>query len=154
MNKYTDIVKKIHESPFKITFVSSGGGTNAISSLLEVPGASNTILESYIPYSKDSMDRFLNRKPDHYCSLDTCLSMGANAYKKSKEIDTKTKSKYLLGLSITANLATTYEKKGDHKFFIVIQANDYTKYLECFLEKGKRSRNEEEELITACAISL
>ena len=154
MNKYTDIVKKIHESPFKITFVSSGGGTNAISSLLEVPGASNTILESYIPYSKDSMDKFLNRKPDHYCSLDTCLSMGANAYKKSKEIDTKTKSKYLLGLSITANLATTYEKKGDHKFFIVIQANDYTKYLECFLEKGKRSRNEEEELITACAISL
>ena len=154
MNKYTDIVKKIHESPFKITFVSSGGGTNAISSLLEVPGASNTILESYIPYSKDSMDKFLNRKPDHYCSLDTCLSMGANAYKKSKEIDTKTKSKYLLGLSITANLATTYEKKGDHKFFIVIQANDYTKHLECFLEKGKRSRNEEEELITACAISL
>jgi len=154
LNKYTDIVKKIHESPFKITFVSSGGGTNAISSLLEVPGASNTILESYIPYSKDSMDKFLNRKPDHYCSLDTCLSMGANAYKKSKEIDTKTKSKYLLGLSITANLATTYEKKGDHKFFIVIQANDYTKHLECFLEKGKRSRNEEEELITACAISL
>ena len=154
MNKYTDIVKKIHDSPFKITFVSSGGGTNAISSLLEVPGASNTILESYIPYSKDSMDKFLNRKPDHYCSLDTCLSMGANAYKKSKEIDTKTKSKYLLGLSITANLATTYEKKGDHKFFIVIQANDYTTYLECFLEKGKRSRNEEEELITACAISL
>ena len=154
MNKYTDIVRKIHDSPFKITFVSSGGGTNAISSLLEVPGASNTILESYIPYSKDSMDKFLNRKPDHYCSLDTCLSMGANAYKKSKEIDTKTKSKYLLGLSITANLATTYEKKGDHKFFIVIQANDYTTYLECFLEKGKRSRNEEEELITACAISL
>ena len=154
MNKYTDIVKKIHDSPFKITFVSSGGGTNAISSLLEVPGASNTILESYIPYSKDSMDKFLNRKPDHYCSLDTCLSMGANAYKKSKEIDTQTKSKYLLGLSITANLATTYEKKGDHKFFIVIQANDYTTYLECFLEKGKRSRNEEEELITACAISL
>jgi len=86
LNKYTDIVKKIHESPFKITFVSSGGGTNAISSLLEVPGASNTILESYIPYSKDSMDKFLNRRPDHYCSLDTCLSMGANAYKNLKKL--------------------------------------------------------------------
>ena len=154
MKNYSEIVKSIHNSKYKITFVSSGGGTNAISSLLEVPGASNTILESYIPYSKESMDKFLNKTPDHYCSLDTCLSMAANAYKKSLEISDKTKSKYLLGLAITANLATTYEKKGDHKFFIVIQADDYTEYLECYLEKGKRSRNEEEELITECAISL
>ena len=36
----------------------------------------------------------------------------------------------------------------------MIQADDYTEYLECYLEKGKRSRNEEEELITECAISL
>ena len=100
------------------------------------------------------MDEFLNKKPDHYCSLDTCLSMAANAYKKSIKIGNNIRSKHLLGIAITANLATTYEKKGNHKFFIVVQSHDYTKYLECYLEKGKRSRNEEEELITACAISL
>ncbi len=154
MKKYIDIVNEIHSSPYKLTIVSSGGGTNAISALLEVPGASNTILESHIPYSKESMNSFLNKEPDHYCSLDTCLNMAANAFKKSKQIDTSTKTKHLLGISITANLATTYEKKGDHKFFIVVQAYDYTKYLECYLEKGKRSREEEEELITACVISL
>ena len=154
LNKYIDIVKSIHDSPFKLTYVSSGGGTNAISSLLEVPGASNTILESYIPYSKESMNTFLNKEPDHYCALETCLSMAANAYKKSKEIDNISKSKYLLGVAITANLTTTYEKRGEHKFFIVVQAYDYTKYLECFLDKGKRTREEEEALITAYAISL
>jgi len=154
LKEYIEIVKKIHASKYKVTFVSSGGGTNAISSLLGIPGASNTIIESYIPYSKESMDKFLNKKPDQYCSLETCLSMGANAFKKSREIDVQTKSKYLLGLAITANLSTTYKKKGDHKFFIVIQSYNYTKYLECYLEKGKRSRNEEEELITSFAISL
>jgi len=154
LKKYIDIVNKIHASPYKLTIVSSGGGTNAISALLEVAGASNTILESHIPYSKESMDTFLNKKPDHYCSLDTCLNMAANAYKKSKQVDSSSKTKHLLGIAITANLATTYEKKGDHKFFIVIQAYDYTKYLECFLEKGKRTREEEEELITSCVISL
>ena len=107
MNKYQNIVEKIHASPFKLVIVSSGGGTNAISSLLQVPGASNTILESYIPYSKESMNEFLNSKPDKYCSLDTCLSMAANAYKKSRKIDPQSKSKYLLGISITANLSTT-----------------------------------------------
>jgi len=83
----TKLIQKIHESKYRITFVSSGGGTNAISSLLKVPGASNTVLESYIPYSKKSMDLFLNRKPDHYCSLNTSLSMAANAYKKCMQID-------------------------------------------------------------------
>ena len=154
MKKYLDIVQEVHKSPYKLTIVSSGGGTNAISALLEVPGASNTILESHIPYSKESMNSFLNKKPDHYCSLDTCLNMAANAFKKSKQIDTTSKTKHLLGISITANLATTYEKRGDHKFFIVVQAFDYTKYLECYLDKGKRTREEEEELITACVISL
>jgi len=154
LNKYQNIVEKIHSSPFKLVIVSSGGGTNAISSLLKVPGASNTILESHIPYSKESMNEFLNSKPDHYCSLDTCLSMAANAYKKSTKINKQSKSKHLLGIAITANLATTYKKKGDHKFFIVVQSHDYTKYLECYLEKDVRTREMEEELITGCVINL
>jgi len=54
MEDHSRLIRQIHESKYKITFVSSGGGTNAISSLLKVPGASNTILESYIPYSKKS----------------------------------------------------------------------------------------------------
>jgi len=29
-----EIIQKIHQSPFKVTIVSSGGGTEAISSLL------------------------------------------------------------------------------------------------------------------------
>ena len=43
-------IRSIHDGPFKLVFVSSGGGSSAISDLLKVPGASQTILESYIPY--------------------------------------------------------------------------------------------------------
>ena len=130
MNKYLELIEKIHASPFRLTFVSSGGGTNAISELLKVPGASNTVLESYIPYSKESMNTFLNKTPDQYCSLETCLSMAANAFKKSKEIDQRTKTRYLLGIAITANLATTYEKKGEHRFYIALQTRDYSRSIE------------------------
>ena len=58
MEDNTDLIKKIHQSKYKITYVSSGGGTNAISSFLKVPGASNTILESYVPYSKNQWTYF------------------------------------------------------------------------------------------------
>ena len=154
MENHSKLIRKIHESKYRITFVSSGGGTDAISSLLKVPGASNTILESYIPYSKKSMDLFLNKKPDHYCSLDTCLSMAANAYKKSLQIDSTYKTKFLIGISVTASLATTYAKIGDHKFYIVIQTESYTKSIECILIKGSRTREEEEELITDYVLTL
>jgi nicotinic acid mononucleotide adenylyltransferase/nicotinamide mononucleotide (NMN) deamidase PncC len=150
----TKLIQKIHESKYRITFVSSGGGTNAISSLLKVPGASNTVLESYIPYSKKSMDLFLNRKPDHYCSLNTSLSMAANAYKKCMQIDPEYKKKYLIGISVTASLATTYTKIGNHKFYISVQTESFTKSIECLLIKGSRSREEEEQLITEYVLSL
>ena len=149
-----ELIKKIHQSPFKVTIVSSGGGTEAISSLLQVPGASNTILESYIPYAKESMDAYLNKKPDHYCSMQTCLSMAANAYKSCSDIASKTKSKYLIGISITASLATTYTKIGDHKFYIVLQTSSYTKSVACILDKNTRSRKEEEELIANYVMHL
>ena len=154
MTNNTKLIQKIHESKYRITFVSSGGGTNAISSLLKVPGASNTVLESYIPYSKKSMDLFLNRKPDHYCSLNTSLSMAANAYKKCMQIDPEYKKKYLIGISVTASLATTYTKIGDHKFYISVQTESFTKSIECLLIKGSRSREEEEQLITEYVLSL
>ena len=149
-----ELIKKIHQSPFKVTIVSSGGGTEAISSLLQVPGASNTILESYIPYAKESMDAYLNKKPDHYCSMQTCLSMAANAYKSCSKIASETKSKHLIGISITASLATTYTKIGDHKFYIVLQTSSYTKSVACILDKNTRSRKEEEELIANYVMHL
>lgn len=149
-----EIIQKIHQSPYKVTIVSSGGGAEAISSLLQVPGASNTILESYIPYAKESMDAYLNKKPDHYCSMQTCLSMAANAYKSCSDIASKTKSKYLIGISITASLATTYTKIGDHKFYIVLQTSSYTKSVACILDKNTRSRKEEEELIANYVMHL
>ena len=55
---------------------------------------------------------------------------------------------------MTASLATTYKKIGDHKFFIVMQTDSYTKTISCVLEKNKRSREEEEELITEYVLSL
>ena len=154
MKERTNLIRKIHESKYKIIYVSSGGGTNAVSSFLKVPGASNTILESYIPYSKKSMDLFLNKKPDHYCSLNTCLSMSANAYKKCMQIEQKINTKYLIGVAVTASLATTYNKIGDHKFYIAVQTDSYTKSISCILEKNKRSREEEEELITEYVLAL
>ena len=147
-------ISNIHESKFKFVIVSSGGGSNAIGSLLKVPGASNSVLEAYIPYAKESLDFFLMKKPESYCSLDTTTRMAARAYSAAKKIDQKTDIKQLFGLAISATLSTNYEKKGEHRFHIAVQTRDFSQSISCILNKGQRSREQEEELVTEFVIAL
>ena len=53
------IIQELHKTDFKFVIVSSGGGSNAVGTLLKVPGASNSVLEAYIPYAKESLDFYL-----------------------------------------------------------------------------------------------
>mgnify|MGYP001304863653 FL=1 len=148
MSQYLEIIKKVHSSPYRFVLVSSGGGTNAISEILKVPGASSSVLEAYVPYAKESLDYYLLKQPDHYCSLDTTLSMAAKAYSAAKKIDPDTNPKYLLGIAVTASLATNYSKKGEHKFFIAIQTYKYSSSFSYSFIKGELTREEEEQVVT------
>ena len=148
MSKYLEIIQKIHSSPFRFVLVSSGGGTNAISEILKVPGASRSVLEAYVPYAKESLDYYLLKQPDHYCSLGTTLSMAAKAYSAAKKIDPSTNPKNLFGIAVTASLATNYSKKGEHKFFIAIQTYKYSSSFSYSFIKGELTREEEEQIVT------
>ena len=148
MSQYLEIIQKIHSSPFRFVLVSSGGGTNAISEILKVAGASESVLEAYVPYAKESLDYYLLKQPDHYCSLDTTLSMAAKAYSAAKKIAPGTNPINLLGVAVTASLATNYSKKGEHKFFIAIQTYKYSSSFSYSFVKGELKREEEEQVVT------
>ena len=146
-------IKAIHESPYKFVISSSGGGTNAISALMGVPGASQSILESYVPYSRESLDIHLNKTPDHYCSQATSLHMASLAYKKALKISNIDK-KYLFGIAVTASLRSNYNKLGEHRFHIALQNQKQTVVINCVLKKNKRSREEEENLLSTFILNL
>jgi hypothetical protein len=148
MSDYSKIIEKIHSSPYRFVIVSSGGGTNAISEILKIPGASKSVLEAYVPYARESLDYYLLKQPDHYCSLDTTLSMAAKAYSAAKKIDPNSNHKNLLGIAVTASLATNYLKKGEHKFFIAIQTYKYSSSFSYSFKKGELTRNQEEQIVT------
>ncbi|HJL80320.1 MAG: cytidylyltransferase [Gammaproteobacteria bacterium] len=147
-------IQSIHTGPFKLVYVSSGGGSTAISDFLKVPGASNTILESYIPYSRESMDEYLGIKPSHYCGLQTTINMAMIAFNRAQKLAPDIKRKCLLGAAVTATLSTTYEKIGSHRFFVCIHGSEATHVISCYLTKGKRTRDLEEELVSECLEAL
>ena len=105
------IIQELHKTDFKFVIVSSGGGSNAVGTLLKVPGASNSVLEAYIPYAKESLDFYLLRKPDFYCSIDTTLRMAARAYSAAKKIDPNSDVSKLFGWQLQQHYQQLMKKE-------------------------------------------
>lgn len=135
----------------------TGGGSEAISNLLKVAGASQTILETLIPYSSAALDDFLKRPPESYCSDPTARAMAMSALIRARfllrkihesEPDTEWPKEQVLGVGCTASLKSTRSKRGDHKVHLAIQSIDYTASSSLILIKGERSREEEEILVS------
>ena len=80
--------------------------------------------------------------------------MAAKAFGAAKKIDTTSKNTLLYGIGITASLATLDDKKGDHRFHIVIQGQEFSKINILYFKKNQRTREEEESLITEYVIYL
>ena len=148
-----EVISAIHKSQIKFVIVSSGGGSEAISALLKVPGASNSVLEAHIPYARESSDYYLLRKPDSYCSQDTSLRIAAKAYSAAKKIAPKINHDDLFGVGITASLSTKKKKRGNHRFHIALHTRKFSRFLSVNLKKGLRTRSEEEDLLSSFIVS-
>ena len=70
----------IHASVGRGFFVCTGGGCGLLSTLLSVPGASQTVLEARVPYSAEAMTSFLGRRPEQFCSEPTARRIAAMAW--------------------------------------------------------------------------
>ncbi len=81
MNLGTDqLVQQIHDTPTRIVLAITGGGSRAVSDLLEVPGASRTLLEAQIPYTAESIIAYLGARPDEFCSERTARALAMAAF--------------------------------------------------------------------------
>lgn len=52
-------VEAIHSSPYQTVLYLAGGASQILGLLLSVPGASNTVLEAVVPYSRMSLIQLL-----------------------------------------------------------------------------------------------
>ncbi len=80
------LVQEIHDSPTRIVLAATGGGTRAIADLLEVPGASHTLLEAFVPYSESAMIDYLGSRPDEFCSNRTARAMAMAAFLHARKL--------------------------------------------------------------------
>lgn len=149
--QWINLITRIHHQNQPAVVVVTGGGASAIAELLAVPGASRTILDAQVPYSSEALVAWLGRRPDQFCDERTALAMASvAAYRAGKLLPKEPVSPVVtmpFGISCTASLASDRPKRGDHRCFIAVQTSRLTTSYSLTLEKGARSRAEEDALV-------
>jgi len=158
----------------------AGGGSRAIAHLLEVPGASRTVLEACVPYSEPALIQWLGARPDQSCSEPTARAMAMAAYLRacryhsgewraesgerraetyrlstlSSQLSTlDSEALALAGVACTASLASDRPKRGPHRAHVAIQTGAMTVSQSVELQKGRRSRAQEEAVVSGLVLN-
>lgn len=146
MNEQTRrLITAVHHSQRQAVVVTAGAGAQAVADLLAVGGASRTLLEAIIPYSAAAFDDFVGYTPEKYVSPDTAVCLAGCALSRARVL---APAAAVLGLACTATITTDYPKRGEHHAHIAAWQPQNLMIQDLHLNKGARSREEEERLIS------
>ncbi|MCH8045683.1 MAG: hypothetical protein IID44_18385 [Planctomycetes bacterium] len=151
-NDTTDLIRRIHDAPAKAVIAVTGGGSRAIGDLLAVAGASRTLVEAIVPYAAAALVDLLSAEPEQFCSERTARAMAMAAFMRAIELEDDETP--LLGLGCTASLASDRPKRGPHRVHLALQDEQRTITHTVQLEKGRRTREEEEALVSSLLLNL
>lgn len=151
-SEVTSFVQLLHQCQCRAGIVVTGGAVQAISWLLSVPGGSRWINEVAIPYSAHALESYLGLRPEHYCDEATAERMARRARERAAWIEQE--HDLVLGIAATASLATDRPKRGEHRCHASTWDGTTIRVHSLFLEKGKRSRPEEDELCSRMVLNL
>lgn len=151
-NDCEPLVEAIHATAWRMVLALSGGGSRALAELLEVPGASRTLLHAAVPYSRAAILDWLGGRPDQFCAAETARAMAMVAFGRARRL-AEPEDEYLAGVGCTAGLATDRPRQGEHRAHVAIQTDAETACWSLQLAKGRRSRREEEEVVAALLLN-
>jgi nicotinic acid mononucleotide adenylyltransferase/nicotinamide mononucleotide (NMN) deamidase PncC len=143
----------------RLGIVATGGGSAAISELVSTPGASQVVLEAAVPYARPAVDDFLGGPQESYCSSRVARRLAVAAWQRACRLeaavaeDPGQAATRAVGLAITAGLRTSRPKRGSHRVIVAVQSRGATRLAEVELEKGARTRVEEEILASRLALA-
>ncbi len=144
------VIEGLHDGPHKGVIFVTGGGSLILSDLLQVPGASATLLEARIPYAQSALTSLLGEPPEQACSAGTARDLAMCAFLRAKALEADAQT---FGLGITASLRSTRPKRGEHRAWCVVQTSARTHTTSLHLAKGARSREEEERFLADIALA-
>ena len=151
----TPLIERLTEQGRRLVLVSTGGGAGGIAALVGTPGASAVVLEGLVPYAREAIDALLGGPQESYCSARTARRLAVAAWQRAARLSgvAAAPTSACLGAAVTASLRTRAPKRGQHRVFAAMHSLDATRVAELVLEKGGRSRTEEEAVAAAMLLA-
>jgi nicotinic acid mononucleotide adenylyltransferase len=109
------------------------------------------VLEGLVPYAREAIDRLLGGPQESYCSSRTARRLAVAAWQRARDLGAAAGN--AVGAAMTASLRTRVPKRGAHRLLVAVQTLRATATAELVLEKGARSRDEEESLAAAILLA-
>ena len=144
------LIADVQGSGRQAVLAVTGGGTAAIAELLRVPGGSRLLLEAIVPYDPRSLAEFLGQAPEQACSAETAVAMAERARGRAAAIARP--EAVPIGLGATASLVSDRPKQGDHRCHIAVAMDTGTELTSIVLDKGRRDRPAEEDLVARAIV--
>lgn len=143
-------IARIHAAPPRLVLAFAGAGSLGLAWLHAVPGSSRTILEAVDCYAPRSLASLLGAAPAQAVSPETAAAMAAWAYARAAALAEGDWP--LLGVGLTAAISTDRERRGANRCLIAVWSAAGPRPYELLLEKGARTRAEEEALCSGLLI--
>lgn len=145
------LLREIHAAPSRGVFFVTGGGSQAISQLLQVPGASQTVLDARVPYSYMALQQCVGGQLDSACSERAARALAMAALEQAHQLD-PSEPEQLFGIGATASLASDRPKRGEHRVHVSLQTRRASMVWNLRLAKNQRTRTEEEAIAASLVL--
>lgn len=149
------LVEAIHGNDTRLVLALAGGGNAVITDLLDVPGASRTVLEVRVPYARAALDDLVAgdrsvATTDGAVSQPMAEAMARACRARAQSLVDDDR---VIGVACTAALATDRHKRGDHRAHIAIAGSDGVRHELVELVKGGLDRRGEDRVVADAVLA-
>ena len=148
------LIKQIHDTDARSCLVITGAGTTAISALFSVAGASKTVIDAQVPYSRTALDEYVGTQAEQHVSKDEARIMAIKAHDRAVRLtDSDMTRNRLIGLSCTAAIATDRHRRGENRAHVSWHNGEQSVTYSLVMNKGDRDRAGEEAVCSAIVLN-
>jgi len=148
------MAKKLHSVAGRGCFAITGSGIQAISDLFSEPGASRTILDAQVPYSRLALEEFVGEPTDQHVSADEAKLMANAALKRAQHLTQSDEGdEPLFGVGCTAAVATDRVRRGEDRAHIAWTNGTHSGGMSIRFDKQVRTRADEDAVVSAIVLN-
>lgn len=167
------LVAAIHDTDARLVLAVAGGGNAVITDLLDLPGASRTVLEIVVPYAQPSLVELLAGHTGGRAALDlatvgavsqtTAEAMAASCRHRAQLLAHQLiaadgppldDDALLIGVACTAALASDRPKRGEHRAHVAAVTADGVTHRHVALSKGALDRAGEDRVVADVVLEM